>query len=193
MDALIKVIQKHSFKLILLFVSLGLIYWIWVVPAKYDGYQPDQPIPFSHVIHAHEDENNMDCQFCHAGVETSAHATVPDAQTCMKCHEFVATDSPDIQFLQAAYERGEPLRWHKVHDLPDHVRFSHMPHVNAGLDCTACHGDVASMEKVEVVTAFNMGWCVNCHRRSTEELSLQELPPGHNETVNLTECSTCHY
>ena len=91
MDALQKVLKKHSIKIILPLLSLGLIYWIWVSPPKYLGYAPDQPIPFSHRIHA--GELQIDCQFCHTAVERSAHATVPDTATCIKCHQDDAGDS----------------------------------------------------------------------------------------------------
>jgi len=209
MDALIKVLQKHSIKLILPFAFLGLVYWIWVVPPKYQGYQPDQPVPFSHKIHA--GEMQMDCQFCHVAVERGAHATVPDSSTCMKCHEYVAPDSPNIQFLRTAYERGEPIRWNKVHDLPDHVRFNHKAHIVHGLGkdttaetCAVCHGDMREVSgKVEVQSAFNMGWCVNCHRDWSDGaegvpgvqpgLEGDIMNAGDNLTVHLTECSTCHY
>lgn len=190
MAAFTSILKKHSAKIILALLPLALIYWIWVIPPKYVGYAPDQPIPFSHKIHA--GEMNMDCQFCHAGVEKSAHATVPDTATCMKCHQHVASDSKYIQYLRTTYQQGIPLRWNKVHDLPDHARFSHKPHIAKGLDCTACHGDMREVEgKVAIETAFNMGWCVNCHRDYVHET--QEDAPGNNVTARLTECSTCHY
>ncbi|MCB1309012.1 MAG: cytochrome c3 family protein [Leptospiraceae bacterium] len=187
MTALLQVLRKHSIKLILPLVSLGLIYWIWVSDPKYMGYAPDQPIPFSHQIHA--GDLNIDCQFCHTGVEKGPQAGIPDTATCMKCHTEVASDSPNIQFLRQTYAAGQPMHWVKVYDLPDHARFSHQPHIARGFDCTECHGDVANMEKIEVVPAFNMGWCVNCHRENTD----QAVPPGNNTTVKLTECGTCHF
>ncbi len=189
MNALVTVVRKHSIKLFLIFASLGLIYWIYVIDPKYTGYAADQPIPFSHKIHA--GELQMDCQFCHVAVERGPHATVPDTNTCMRCHEYVAGDSAYIQYLRSNYAAGQPTRWLKVHDLPDHVRFSHKPHVAAGFDCQTCHGDVAEMDKIEVVTGFNMGWCVNCHRENMH--LVQDEKPGNNVTVHLAECSTCHY
>ena len=107
----------------------------------------------------------MDCQFCHATVERSPQASLPDMATCMRCHQEVASDSPDIQYLRSLYARGEPVAWVKVHDLPDHARFSHQAHVNKGVDCSQCHGNIGAMEKVEIQAPFNMGWCVNCPSR----------------------------
>lgn len=189
MEALTRVLKKHAIKLILPLVGLGVVYWLWVVPPKYNGYAPDQPIPFSHTIHA--GELKMDCQFCHTAVEKGPHATVPDTATCMKCHEHVAGDSKNIQYLRQTFAQGKPLRWHKVHDLPDHVRFSHKPHVAKGIDCATCHGDMKTTDKVAVTTDFNMGWCVNCHRDPKWEA--QTSKPGNNTSVHLTECGTCHY
>ncbi len=189
--ALIKILRKHSIKLSFAILLVGGTAYIFGTDPKYTGYSPDQPIPFSHKIHA--GELQMDCQFCHVAVERSVNATVPDTATCMKCHEFIASDSLAIQYLRQSYSQGIPVRWIKVHDLPDHARFSHKPHVARGLDCTQCHGDVKNMDRVEVFSAFNMGWCVNCHRDYTARLALQETGPGHNHTIHLSDCGTCHY
>ena len=185
----LRILGKHWFKIMLPLSAFGLFYWIWIVPPMYQGYKPDQPIAFSHKVHA--GEFGIDCQFCHATAERSSHASIPDTATCMKCHQEAASDSRDIQYIRASYKKGIPLRWKKVYDLPDHVKFSHKPHVSKGIECAACHGPVHTMDKVEVHTTFNMGWCVNCHRENYE--STQSHPPGNNATIRLTECSTCHY
>ncbi|MBE7438123.1 MAG: cytochrome c3 family protein [Spirochaetales bacterium] len=185
--AIIRIAKKHGIKLLLLLILVGGPIYLIASDAKYEGYQPDQPIAFSHKIHAGDLQIN--CQFCHYGVEKSPTAVVPDLATCMKCHEHVAPDSQDIQYLKQSYRQGKPVAWVKVHDLPDHVRFAHKPHIARGLSCEQCHGDVAAMDKVHVAVDFNMGWCVNCHRDFTE----QEKPPGNNVTVKITECGTCHY
>ena len=194
---LLRILKKHGFKLSLPILGFLLIYWIWILPPKYQGYAPNQPIPFSHKVHA--GDLAIDCQFCHSTVERSAHASVPDTATCMKCHLEVAPDSEHIQYLKMSYKKGIPLRWNKVHDLPDHARFSHKVHIAKGLDCAQCHGNVNAMEKVEVHSAFNMGWCVNCHRQyEKNEASNTAKSSSHpflakNKTVKLTECGTCHY
>ncbi len=189
--ALIRIFKKHGGKIAVLILIFGGTGYLVFSPAKYQGFAPDQPIPFSHKIHA--GELALDCQFCHATVERSPHAGIPDTATCMKCHQLVAGDSPHIQYLRETYAKGIPLRWMKVHDLPDHARFSHKPHIAAGFQCQQCHGPVETMDKIEVVTEFNMGWCVNCHRDNALKAGTQISPPGDNVTVKITDCSTCHY
>ena len=196
--ALLNILKKHGGKITALTLTLALCLYMFVDDPKYVGYSPDQPIPFSHKIHAGELEIN--CQFCHTGVEKSQHAIIPDSATCMKCHSQVGSDSEHIQFLRESFKKGEPIRWTKVYDLPDHVRFSHKPHIARGMDCTECHGDVKSMDKVRIAdnAKFTMGWCVSCHRQKTEELNLQpKFPAGdhglYSQSVRLTDCSTCHY
>ena len=186
-----RILRKYGVRLTVLFLLLAGTAYTFGSKPKYMGYRPDQPIPFSHKLHA--GELQMDCKFCHVAVEKSAHATVPDSATCMKCHEYVAPDSKHIQFLKRSYELGKPIRWFKVYDLPDHARFAHKPHIARGIDCKTCHGDVANMEKITMEAPLNMGWCVNCHRRKTDELKLQAKKPGNNRTVKLTECGVCHY
>jgi hypothetical protein len=187
MNALKRIIQKHGGKLTLIILTVGFIYYLYGVNPKYQGYAPDQPIPFSHKIHA--GEVGIDCKFCHYSVERSNHASVPDLNTCMKCHSQIAGDSPDIQFLRISYEAGIPIRWNKVHDLPDHAHFSHKAHIAKGFECQTCHGPVETMDKVQVHSPFNMGWCVNCHRQYIEE----EKPAGKNNAIGITTCGTCHY
>jgi len=205
--AVARILQKHGVKLFVIFSLLGGIAYLFASDTKYQGYAPDQPIPFSHKIHA--GELKIGCQYCHSGVEVSQHAGIPDQGTCMKCHSVVASDSQHIQYLRQTFKQGIPIRWLKVHDLPDHVKFSHRPHIARGFTCNQCHGDgdgkegaqinsstgikrglkVEEMEKIEVTSKFTMGWCLDCHRQNT----LQETAPGNNHSVKITECSTCHY
>ncbi len=140
------------------------------------GYQPDQPLPFSHEQHA--GMYKINCQYCHSNVALSRHATVPTLNICMNCHRVVATDKPAIKKLTAAYDKGESIAWEKVHLLPDHVKFSHAPHIKAGKECKTCHGEVEKMSQVYQNASLAMGWCVNCHRL-----------PENKAKVN---CSTCH-
>lgn len=141
------------------------------------GYAPEQPIKFSHQLHA--GKNQIPCRYCHVSVGEGPHASVPSANVCMNCHSLVKVGSPEVKKIRDAWEKGKPIEWVKVHDLPDHARFSHQPHINAGVDCVNCHGRVATMDVVKVVKPFNMGWCVNCHRQ-----------PQHNAPI---DCVTCHY
>ncbi len=141
------------------------------------GYEPEQPIPFEHSLHA--GTYQIKCQYCHTNVEYSRHATVPSLNICMNCHVAVKTDSPWIKKLRENYEAGTSIPWVKVHLLPDFVQFQHAPHIKKGVDCATCHGPVESMSKVQQFTDLSMGWCVNCHRK-----------PENNAPTN---CSTCHY
>lgn len=158
------------------------------------GYEPDQPIPFSHKLHA--GDRKIDCQYCHSAARRSITAGIPPMNTCMGCHTQVKTDSPHIQKLTELYKKNEPMKWVKVHDLPDYVRFSHQVHVNAKgpdgknmLECQTCHGEVQKMEKVGQWAPLQMGWCIGCHTET-------KIPAkdGHPAVQNApVSCNTCHY
>ena len=122
---------------------------------------PEQPINFSHELHA--GTLGLNCVFCHENVERSISATVPSVQKCMSCHSNVATDRKEIQKLTQYWENEEPIPWEKIHIVPDHVYFSHKRHLAVGLDCQFCHGEVAAMARVRKVRTLRMGFCVDCH------------------------------
>ncbi len=107
------------------------------------GKAPVQPIAFPHNRHVQLD--GLDCQYCHSAARNSIHAGVPEMATCMGCHSYVLKESPEIKLLTQYWERGEPVPWKKVNDVPDFVYFSHMRHVRAGVDCLECHGQVPAM------------------------------------------------
>ena len=156
-----------------------------------DGYQPDQPIPFSHKLHA--GQYKIDCRYCHAGVDVSKHSSLPSLNVCMNCHLTVKTDSPWIKKMTEAYSENKPIAWQKVHLLPDHVKFSHFHHIKAGKDCATCHGPVENMEVVYQYKSLSMGWCVNCHRQAPDDNKLlQDLKEGGHSQAPVN-CSTCHY
>ena len=139
------------------------------------GYHPDQPIDFSHKLHAGQME--IPCQYCHSAARRSASAGVPPMNTCMGCHKFAATDREPIKFLTEKYNANEAIEWTKVHDMPDFVRFTHKRHVQSGIDCAECHGDVKTMETAEQGASLQMGWCVECHMSKGASIS----------------CVACHY
>ncbi len=141
------------------------------------GYQPDQPIAFSHKLHA--GQHKIDCKYCHVSVEVSRHSSIPSLNICMNCHLTVGLDKPGVQKLSEAYAEKKSIPWKKVHLLPDHVKFNHSAHIMAGKNCTDCHGAVETMPVVYQYNSLSMGWCVSCHRQ-----------PENNAP---TECSTCHY
>ena len=156
-----------------------------------DGYEPDQPLPFSHKLHA--GDLKIDCRYCHSGVEVSRHSSLPSLNICMNCHQSVKTDSPLIKKLSEAYYEEKPLAWKKVHLLPDFVKFSHFQHIKAGKDCRLCHGEVEKMEVLTQENSLSMGWCVNCHRTESEEGKLsKDLKEGGHKEIPIN-CSTCHY
>ena len=141
---------------------LGLI-WYYFSPQFTDvGYQPEQPVPYSHAFHV--GELGMDCRYCHNLVETSEHANVPSTQTCMNCHAQIRTESVKLLPVRESWATGEPVEWVNVHFLPDYVQFSHAVHVNVGVGCETCHGRVDQMEVVSLEEPLSMGWCLECHR-----------------------------
>lgn len=165
--------------------------------ASNQGYAPEQPIPFSHKIHA--GDNKIACNYCHTGVETSRHATIPAMNVCMNCHSVVKVDSPHIQKLRNAFAENKPIEWIRVHELPDYVYFPHKRHVAKGVSCETCHGDVKKMDRVEQFAPLSMGWCMQCHRgHSTPKNVLADLPAevksagGAHIPVAPTNCNTCH-
>jgi c(7)-type cytochrome triheme protein len=149
------------------------------------GYTPDQPIAFSHKLHA--GDNKVPCLYCHTGADRSRHAGVPPLDTCMNCHRYARTDKPAIQKITALYEKGETLAWNRIYDLPGHVYFDHRPHVRAGIACQECHGPVETMDKVRRVMNMRMGQCLACHRGEHAYLVAQPSVRRAPE-----ECSTCH-
>lgn len=172
------------------------------------GYQPAQPVPYSHRLHAGDMEIN--CRYCHARVEVSPVAGVPPTQTCMNCHRLANKDSPLLQPIRDSAASGFPVRWVRVHEVPDYAYFNHAAHVHAGVGCASCHGRVDKMEVVRLETPLSMAWCLNCHRdpgphlRPVDEVTNMRwiAPPNHSEWARATiaerhiqppvDCSGCH-
>jgi len=159
--------------------GIPLIAWIWYTwTPKHTrvGYQPQQPIPFDHSIHA--GQLGMDCRYCHNHVESSSHSNVPAAQVCWNCHGpgKVKSNSPKLALLRAAMDpsdenyTGEPIRWVQVHQTPDYAYFNHSVHVNRGVSCVECHGKVNEMEVVHHEKSLSMGFCLDCHRNVESHL-----------------------
>ena len=170
------------------------------------GYMPEQPIPFSHALHA--GEMGMDCRYCHQTVEQAAHAAVPSTETCMACHSNVALKSEKLKPLHKSWETNTPVEWIRVHDLPDYVYFDHSAHLHAGVGCVSCHGRIDQMEVVYQEEPLSMGWCLDCHRNPEPNLRPKHAitqmdwvsdDPGLGarlrEAYNVNpreDCSTCH-
>lgn len=138
------------------------------------GYQPSQPIPFSHKIHV--DQLGLDCRYCHSFVDVAGHSNVPTGNTCWNCHQHVQKDSPKLAPLHRSMDvnhpeyDGKPIEWVRIHKLPDYVKFNHSAHVNRGISCQSCHGRVDQMEVVHQDQNLSMGWCLECHRAPEEHL-----------------------
>ena len=189
----------------------------WHLPGNNQGYEPVQPIAFSH--HLHAGELGIQCLYCHHAAEVSRSAGLPAGDTCLNCHRFVTgrlalmrkedeaaqkekrppkpVVSEELKKLYDALavdakmnldpQRQRPVEWVRVHDLPDFVYFDHRAHVHAGVTCQECHGPVETMDRVRQFQSLSMGWCVNCHRDATQH--------GVNgKTVKAsTDCATCHF
>ena len=137
--------------------------WYYFTP-KYTrvGYMPTQPVPFSHALHV--GQLGMDCRYCHSFVEVGGTANIPTTQTCMNCHSQVKKDSPKLAAVRESWEIGKPIPWVKIHQAPDYVYFNHSVHVNRGISCQNCHGNINRMEVVYHAEPQSMGWCLECHR-----------------------------
>jgi len=171
----------------------------------------EQPIQFSHKHHVGDD--GIDCRYCHTGVETSAFAGIPPTKTCMNCHSVLYKDAAYLEPVRESYRTGKPLQWSRVHRLPDFVYFNHSIHVNKGVGCSTCHGQVNQMALMWQSSTLLMSWCLDCHRNPEQALREKKdvvnmdwkAPANQAEigkalaaqyklrsTLELTSCSTCH-
>lgn len=140
---------------------------------------PEQPIAFMHTVHVQQ--NEIPCAYCHFSANISEEAGIPAVGTCMGCHRFIQGESPEfqqeIQKVMEFWADSTAIPWVRVHSVPEFVQFTHKPHIQAGVTCAACHGDVASMERVRRIAPLTMGWCLECHR----------------EKGAPDDCAACHY
>ena len=170
----------------------------------------EQPVQFSHEHHA--GELGIDCRYCHTSVEQSRYAGIPPTHTCMTCHSQIWTNAEMLAPVRRSLADGVPLRWARVHDLPDYVYFDHSVHVTNGVGCSTCHGAVNRMQQVRQVAPLTMGWCLDCHRNpapnlrlASEIYNMEWTPPADQRELggrllehygirseHLTDCSRCH-
>lgn len=187
---------------------IGMLYYFGSPVTTDVGYQPKQPVPYSHKLHA--GKLGIDCRYCHYTVEVAADAAVPPTAVCINCHERIAVKSEKLLMVHQSAETGKPIPWVRVHDLPDYVYFNHSAHVSRGVSCVSCHGRVDTMEEVRQVKRLSMGWCLECHRDPDPELRPQQfvtdlgwIPDEERRVVGArirrenninppTDCSTCH-
>ena len=173
----------------------------------------EQPVAFAHNLHA--GQLGLDCRYCHTTVETSPFAGVPATETCMTCHSQIRVGSPALETVQRSWDEQEPIEWNRVHDMPDYVVFDHSAHVNNGVGCASCHGQVDQMAGMWKNEPMTMGWCLECHRAPemqmrprSEVFNMDYVRPSSNrdqaalgealieayhvDTDKLIQCSTCH-
>jgi cytochrome c551/c552 len=202
----------RSKRFIALVVLIGFVWWVSATTVKarsvglHKGYQPVQPIAFSHKLHA--GQYKIACQYCHIGVEKGKSATIPSTNICMNCHNYIQEGSrygtKEIAKILESWETGKPIEWVRIHNLPDLVYFNHAQHVKVGgIACQTCHGPVEEMEEVYQYSDLSMGWCINCHRQTKVDLTtnpyyerLHQALKEKTVTVEQIgglECSKCHY
>jgi hypothetical protein len=168
----------------------------------------EQPIQFSHQHHV--GGIGIDCRYCHTSVEKAASAGIPPTKTCMNCHAQIWANSPFLEPVRQSFRTDTPLRWIRVHDLPDFVYFNHSVHVKKGVGCSTCHGRVDRMPLMYQKSSLLMEWCLDCHRapdkyvRPREAVYQMDYEPPPNQLElgaqlvraydikSLTTCSTCH-
>ena len=135
--------------------------WGYSAASSDQNDSPVQPIKFPHPVHVQK--LAMNCVYCHFSANKSPDPGMPAVSTCMGCHTVVATAKPEIKKLAQYANDRKPIPWIRIHKVPDYVNFPHMRHVNAGVTCQSCHGQVQKMGQVFQFSSLNMGWCVSCH------------------------------
>jgi len=191
---------------------LGVVFLIFRSPyVTQVNVARDQPIPFSHEHHV--TALGIDCRYCHTSVETSSFAGIPATETCMSCHSQIWLESPMLEPVRVSMRNNEPIRWNRVHELPDYVYFNHSIHVQKGVGCVSCHGRVDQMPLMWKAEPMTMEWCLSCHRAPEKHLRPREqvlnmswkAPGGdqlalgqdlvkknHIPVDRLTNCYVCH-
>jgi hypothetical protein len=183
---------------------------VWFrMPQGTNQFQPiEQPVMFDHRHHVLDD--GLDCRYCHGAAERSPYAGVPSTALCMGCHGQIWNSSAQTDPLRVSAWTGVPIRWNRIHRLPDFVYFNHAIHVNKGIGCVTCHGRVDQMAAVFQVKPLTMGWCLDCHRaperylrpperiadmaweRDPADKALEERLVRLYQPRHLTHCTTCH-
>lgn len=190
--------------------------WYYFTPKYFRvGYQPVQPVAFSHATHA--GQLGVDCRYCHNGVEKSWFSNIPSSSTCMNCHNQVLKDDPRLALVRESAATGKPIPWVQIHRVPDFVYFNHSVHVNRGISCVECHGRIDQMDEVYHAKPLSMSFCLECHRDPAAKIrpldkitDLAWTPSGdpataeewhktegkklvdHWRVESLQNCSACH-
>jgi hypothetical protein len=192
---------------------VGFILWVigGIIRSPFftnQGVEREQPVPFSHQHHVAG--LGIDCRYCHTSVETSSFAGIPPTQTCMNCHAQIWTSADMLEPVRASFATNTPIKWSRVHRLPDFVHFYHSIHVSKGIGCATCHGRIDKMALTFQAAPLTMQWCIECHRnpelfvRPRDQVFNMSYVPVKQEEIGprlvkeykiqkLTACSTCHY
>lgn len=200
------------FVLLALVTFVVFVFWYWFSPLNLEvGYQPVQPVAFSHKLHVAD--LGIDCLLCHSSAEKSAFAAVPASGACMKCHEHQANKSSLklaslMRSINSSADNPIPIPWERVHKIGDYAYFDHSAHVTAGVGCVSCHGQVDQMEVVRQMKPLSMSWCLDCHRnpaphlRPVTEVTNMNYQPSESDKIMATQrsltidppvnCSGCH-
>lgn len=143
--------------------------WYYLTP-KYSrvGYQPIQPVAFSHATHA--GQLGLDCRYCHNAVEKAWFSNIPASSTCMNCHNQVLKDDPRLALVRESAASGQAIPWVQIHRVPDFVYFNHSVHVDRGISCVECHGTINQMDEVYQYQPLSMAFCLDCHRHPETKL-----------------------
>jgi len=190
-------------------ISVVSFVWYYGSPKFTDvGYRPKQPVAYSHKLHA--GDLGIDCRYCHVNVERAAVASIPPTQVCMNCHVLVKAKSNRLAKIQESWATGTPIKWVRVHNLPDFSYFDHSIHVDRGVGCITCHGNVTQMVEITQSEPLSMSCCLDCHRNPGENLrppqkvtdmkwqkpdNQAELAANVIEEKKIappTDCSGCH-
>ena len=148
--------------------TMGGIWYYFTPEYARVGYTPVQPVPFPHSVHV--DQLGLDCRYCHSAVERSWYSNVPAAGTCMNCHNQVLKDDPRLALVRESAATGKPIPWVQVHKLPDFAYFNHSVHVNRGISCIHCHGNINKADEVRHDKTLSMAFCLECHREPAQNL-----------------------
>ena len=211
-----KIFNKHWINWMIISIASILITYILAIDAiafgRSKGYSPEQPIKFSHAVHA--GQNKIDCIYCHSSAKISKTAGIPPGNVCLNCHLIVRngtrSGTTEIAKVLSALDNKKPLKWIRIYRLPDFVFFSHAQHVSAGgIDCVKCHGDVKTMHRLYQVPDLSMGWCIRCHDSRKVNFSNEyyktyypdlydSLRAGKADSIMASvtggrDCGRCHY
>jgi hypothetical protein len=190
-------------------VTAGVTYYF---TPKYTrvGYEPIQPVAFSHNIHA--TQLGLDCRYCHNGVEKSWYSNIPATSVCLNCHNQVLKDDDRLALVRESAASGKPIPWVQIHKLPDFAYFNHAVHVNRGVSCVECHGQINHMDEVYHAKPLSMSFCLDCHRdparhvRPLDKITDLDWKAADEDTQlangrkfihdwkiqSLQDCSACH-